>query len=269
MSKRLAILISCMMVAAAGIPAAAEDPFGPAKGKEGDKPAAKKGGEKGDDPFGGGAEKGGKGKDKGKGKDAFGGGAVFGEQDPEELAQKFGLDDDQKEKVSKLKALRDKATERYDKANEKKVAAAEEKLQKLLGANEKDRRVMAAKQQLMGFLKSVETNREKLTDQFDRKMFSLLKPEQRGKWNSPVLFDAMNKEFGALFLEPDQEQKLQTLCDAQAKRLSIPLNPEKHAKQLEGLHMVVYKSILNKKQRAEYRQAKAEAQKKNERGVRK
>lgn len=185
------------------------------------------------------------------------GAAVSFGDDVDALATKLELTDEQKEKFQKIKESREKALENYDKANEKKVAKAQETLQKLAGADQRDPRAADLRKQCDTFIKSVETNRQKLTDAHDGKMWALLKPEQRAKWNAPILTDEMTKEFGLLFLDATQEEKLQKLCEAQAKRLSVPLDPEKHASALDGIKMTVYKTILNKKQQGEYRQRKA------------
>jgi len=227
-----------------------EDPFAKEGAKEAGKPAKP---DKGD-PF---AKEGGKEVKRDK-KDPFGkgGGAVFGE-DLDGLAAQLELTDEQKEKLQKIKDSRDKAMERFEKANGKKVTIAEGKLQQLGNVDKRDRRAGDMRRQLEGFLQGVKASRDKLSDGYGRRMFALLTPEQKAKWNGPILTEELTKEFSLLFLEGKQQERLQKLCDAQAKRLSIPLNPEKHAKALDGLKLTVYRSILNRKQQAEYRQLKA------------
>jgi Spy/CpxP family protein refolding chaperone len=189
--------------------------------------------------------------------DPFAGAAAFGEN-LEDLDAKVTLTEEQKTKLKKLMETRDKTLAKFDKAYESRVQKAEERLSALRSRGEKNnRQVQNMRKQLEGFLKSVETKRSTLEGGYEKRMFALLKPEQRAKWNHPILQDALTKEFSLLFLDTKQEERLESLCKAQAKRLSVPLDPEKHAKSLEGLQMMVYRSILNKKQQLEYRKMKA------------
>jgi Spy/CpxP family protein refolding chaperone len=188
---------------------------------------------------------------------------AFGE-DLEALATKVGLSDDQKTKLQKLKEARDAELAKYDKANEPRVQKAQERLNQLTGKGEGDKakQIQSMRKQLEGFLKGVEAGRERLASGHDRKMFAVLTPEQRVKWNGPILKDAMTKEFSLLFLDTKQEERLEAFCNTQAKRLNLPLDPDKHAKSLEGLHLQVYRTILNKKQQAEYLKMRSSTEKK-------
>jgi Spy/CpxP family protein refolding chaperone len=190
-------------------------------------------------------------------KDPFGRAtSTFGEN-LDQLKEKLDLSDEQKEKLGKLIETRDKALEKYDKVNEPKAQKIEGRLSQLQGKGAKNKQVQGMRRQLEGYLKNIQTGRQRITDACEKRMFALLTPEQRAKWNTPILQDELTKEFSLLFLDTKQEERLENLCKAQAKRLSVPLDPEKHAKALDGLKLQVYRSILNKKQQFEYRKMKA------------
>ena len=274
MSKGLSILASWAVLAMVALPPCpAAEGFGdlPGEGKK-DKKAkpAKEGEGAQENPFGNKenkpGEKGDKPREKKK-KDVLGESPAFGD-DLEKLDSLVGLKDDQKEKLQALKDKRDKALEKFDAANARKITKLEAALGKTQGR--RDQETANLRRQVEGMLKSIETNRSRIEDGINRRMFSLLTPEQRAKWNLPILSDELTKEFSLMFLEGKQEEKLQALCKSQAKRLNIPLDPEKHAKALNGLKMQVYRSVLNKKQQVEYRKSKAPAKtERNREGVRK
>ena len=209
-----------------------------------------------DDPFGGKEKQGPKDKKAGEGPfGEKGASAGFG-SDLEQLNTVVGLTEIQKKKLAKLKEARDKNVERYDAANEPKIRKAEERLQKL-GGSKDDSRAGDARRRLEAFIKQAPAGRERLVLSYDRKMFAVLKPEQRAKWNTPILKEEVMKDFSLLFLEAKQEKKIDSLCAAQAKRLNIPLDPEKHGKSLDGFKRQIYRTVLNKKQKAQYRKMKA------------
>jgi Spy/CpxP family protein refolding chaperone len=188
----------------------------------------------------------------------FGKGAAFGD-DLAQLDSQLTLTDEQKKKLQEIKEKRDKALEKYDQLSEKRTSAVEKRLEQVRGR--KDREANNLRKQAEGFLKSVRAGRARLAAGYEKKMFAVLTPEQRAKWNTPVLTQAITNEFSLLFLEGKQEEKLQALCKAQAKRLSIPLDPEKHAEALLPIKRLVYRNILTKKQQAEYVKLKAPADK--------
>lgn len=186
--------------------------------------------------------------------DPFSKSVAFGD-DLGKVDSVVGLNDEQKKKLQDLKEQRDKALEKYDQTYQKRIAKAEAAMEKLHG--KKDREAGQVRKDVEGFLKSVQTNRAKLAEGYERRMFAVLTPEQRAKWNSPILTEEMTSEFSLLFLEGKQEERLQALCEAQAKRLSIPLDREKHAKSLDPIKRLAFKTILTKKQQAEYLKLKA------------
>ncbi len=205
-----------------------------------------------------GGEKGPRKRRPGKEESPFGKSAAFGD-DLSQLDSLVTLTEEQKKKLQEVKEKRDKAMEKFDQVSEKRIGRAEQALGKLRGR--KDREANNLRKQAEGFLKSVRAGRARLATGYEKKMFAVLTPEQRAKWNTPILTGEMTNEFSLLFLEGRQEERLQALCKAQAKRLSIPLDPEKHAEALLPIKRLVFRSVLTKKQQAEYVKLKAPASK--------
>lgn len=209
---------------------------------------------KADDPFGKGA--------------AGGAGATFGE-DLDALTTQLALTEDQKKKIEALKTSRDKALERWDKVNQPKLEAAQSRLERLPAGERRDPRVADMRRRLQAGIRSLQASRAKLAGGYERRMFAVLKPEQKAKWNAPILKEEMTKRFSLLFLEAKQTERLETLCSAQGRRLAVPLNVESeaHAKLIQSVEVQVFRSILNSKQKIEYRKLKASQNPRNrERG---
>lgn len=190
----------------------------------------------------------------------FGKSATFGD-DLEQVDSLVTLKDDQKKKLGEIKGQRDKALERYDQMYQPKVAKAEANLGKLRDKEGRDHRAAELCKRLETFLKSTRTNRQRRAEGYERRMFAVLTPDQRAKWNGPILTQEMIREFSGVSLEPKQEGKIETICKARAKRLTIPLDPEKHASALNPIKALICKSVLTKKQQAKYRRDSAPVRK--------
>jgi len=275
MKRCLTILTGFAFVAMlAGPQFAADNPFGDAA-DDGDKKADRGEKVKRDNPFGDAADAGEEGGGKREGRRRKGGkdGEGFAEEakpfgaDLDEIDSKVTLTDDQKEKLGKLKGSRGKMLEKWDATNQKKLDLCESRLAQLAGKDKKDRRVQSAYKQLTGMQKTLKASRARIEDGYAKRMFALLTPEQRSKWNAPILNAEMEKKFSLVLLEAAQQEKLGKLCEAQGKRLTVPLNPanEAQAKVFSLTEIQVFRTILNSQQKAEYRKQKAlEAQKKKE-----
>jgi Spy/CpxP family protein refolding chaperone len=269
MKRGMTVLVCLGVVWAAAAPAwsgegVAVEPEGPK-----DKPRRKERGRGKDkaklpakgDPFGEAEPMGGK-----KGRRGEKAGATFGD-DLDALKGQLSLSDEQMDKLGKIKAERDKTLARWDQVNQPKIERAETRLSQLAGKDKRDRRVGNARKQLEAGLKSLRAGRTRIEAGYERRMFAVLTPEQRGTWNGPLLTEEMTKEFSLVFLEGAQEEKIATLCNAQAKRLAVPVHPEQQANLLRSLKAQVYRSVLNSKQKAEYAKMKrAEAARKSSKG---
>jgi hypothetical protein len=153
-------------------------------------------------------------------------GVAFAE-DLDAVDAKVSLTDEQKARLRKLKELRDEA------------------LAKIHGTS--DSRARGA--------------REQIEAECEKEMFAVLTAEQRAKWNAPILLKEMTKEFELLFLTSDQQERIGNLCQAQAGRIAVPLDPKRHAKAIQAVMAMVYRNILTSEQRREY--ARFAATKKN------
>lgn len=107
--------------------------------------------------------------------DPFSKSVAFGD-DLGKVDSAVGLNDEQKKKLQDLKEQRDKALEKYDQTYQKRIAKAEAAMEKLHG--KKDREAGQVRKDVEGFLKSVQTNRAKLAEGYERRMFAVLTPEQ-------------------------------------------------------------------------------------------
>ena len=239
MRKGLYILAGLAVAAALAVPVFAGDneeggevKVKPVKGKE----KAPKGK---DDPFGGG----------GAAAPAFG-------EDLEQLNSTVTLTDDQKTRLGKIKEARAKALEKHDKTAEKTKTLIEGRLEKLKGKDTNDPQIQMARKRLERQLAGLDNERNAVAEGYEKRMFVVLTPEQRAKWNTPILKDEMMKEFSLVFLEDTQGEKIQALCETFAKRLNAPVDPVKNAKALEPLKSQVFRTVLNKKQQADYKKAK-------------
>lgn len=177
--------------------------------------------------------------------------------DLDALSTAVTLSEEQKKKLQFMKDACAKELAKYDKDNESRVTSAQGKLDKV--ASEKGDRADQARKEIKAYLDSIKMGRDAIIAASDKKMFAALTPEQRGKWNTPILKNEMIKEFSLVFLEPKQEERIGSFCAQQAKSLAQPLDVEKAAKSLDGLKGQVYKTILTPKQQAEYRKIKTPA----------
>ena len=139
-------------------------------------------------------------------------------EDLDAVDAKVSLTDEQKARLRKLKELRDEA------------------LAKIHGTS--DSRARGA--------------REQIEAECEKEMFAVLTAEQRAKWNAPILLEEMTKEFDLLFLTSDQQERIGNLCQAQARRIAVPLDPKRHAKAIQAVMAMVYRNILTSEQQREY-----------------
>jgi len=164
-----------------------------------------------------------------------------------ELGEKVGLTEQQKKKIGEMRAVRDKALERWDKANRKNFDAVKAQLDKLSAG--KGTRTCKA---IVGRLNAMRKAHASIATGYERKMFEVLTAEQRAKWNAPILSKLLMQEFSSLELSEAQTAKIDSACNARAKRCSFPLGGNTSAQTAASLKKYVYSSILTAKQRKEY-----------------
>jgi len=247
MKKGLYVLAGLAVLAAMTVPALAADDEGgevkvkPAQGKEKaakEKVVKEKAPKEKDDALPGAAAAG-----------AFG-------DDLEQLSSAVTLTDEQKTKLQKIKEARDKALEKHDKTAEKTRELIESRRKKLEGKDKNSPEIKMATERLAKQEAALETERNAVAEGFEKRMFAILTPEQRAKWNTPILKDEVMKEFSLVFLEDTQGEKIQGMCETFAKRLTAPVDPVRNPKAIDPLKAQVFRTVLTKKQQADYKKAK-------------
>jgi len=175
--------------------------------------------------------------------------------DMEKLDQQVTLTDQQKTKIPEMRKIRDKILANWDKVNRKKFDAMQAGLEKL-----KSRRDMRACKAIVTRIRSMSRSRAIIVSSNERKFFGVLTPEQRGKWNTPIVSQVILDEFQSLELSKEQIAKIETAVSAQAKRLAVPLGSGAPPTQVTGpIKKYVYTRILTAKQRKQYAAAKRQA----------
>jgi hypothetical protein len=172
--------------------------------------------------------------------------------DMETLDEKVTLTDQQKKKIPEMRALRDKILTNWDKVNRKKFDAMKAGLEKLT-----TRRQMRLCKTIVTQLRSLARARAAIVLSNERKFFGALTPEQRGKWNTPIVSQVLLDEFSSLELSKEQIAKIELAAGAQAKRLAVPLGSGPPPTQVTApIKKYVYTRILTTKQRKQYIVAK-------------
>ncbi len=172
--------------------------------------------------------------------------------DMETLDQKVTLTEQQKKKIPEMRALRDKILANWDKINQKKFDAMKARLEKLT-----TRREMRLCKTIVTQLQSMSRTRAAIVTSNERKFFGTLTPEQRGKWNAPIVSQVLLDEFSSLELSKEQIAKIESAAGAQAKRLAVPLGSGAPPTQVTApIKKYVYTRILTAKQRKQYAIAK-------------
>ncbi|MBL7221220.1 MAG: hypothetical protein ISS69_13965 [Phycisphaerae bacterium] len=167
--------------------------------------------------------------------------------DMEKLDQKVTLTDQQKTKIPAMRTLRDKALENWDKVNRKKFDAMKAKLEKLSALRD-----MRTCKTIVTQMQSLSRTRASFITSHEQKFFRILTPQQRGKWNAPILSQILLDEFSSLDMSKEQTAKVETASNAQAKHLAAPLSANVPALITEPMKKYVYTRILTAKQRKEY-----------------
>lgn len=177
--------------------------------------------------------------------------------DLEKLKTQLALTDQQHTKLREMRQARDQALERWDNANRRKIEAMNAQLAKTKNAR--------ARKAIESQLKAIDRGRAMLAANHERRMFAILKPDQKAKWNGPIFFDAVMGEFRSLNLSEKQEATIRKLCDARGRAQNAPVTAETHKSTINGLKRQVFQSVLTQKQRKAYARDKAPVRRADER----
>ena len=167
--------------------------------------------------------------------------------DMAKLTSTVGLTEAQAEKLQALKADRDAALTKWDELNQKRISAIEQKLAKLRGGKSAKARGQLERQR-----KGLQAGRATVAASHERKMFGVLAREQRGKWNGPVLAEAVLKEFSKDKLDAKQTEKVRQICTVRGEGISAPVDPVKHETTFKAVKRQVYSTVLTAAQRQQY-----------------
>jgi len=168
-----------------------------------------------------------------------------------QLDEKVTLTEQQKKKIAETRAIRDKTLERWNKANRKKFDTIKAKLEKLKPV--KGNKTCKA---IVGRLNVMRKAHAGIASGYERKLFAVLTPDQRSKWNAPILRELIEQEFSAMELTEAQTAKITTACKARAKRCTLPVAAGNSKQITESMKKYVYTSVLTTKQRKAYAAAK-------------
>ena len=168
-------------------------------------------------------------------------------KDMEKLTSKVGLTEEQQRKIQDLKATRDTALGRWDAANQKKMAAIEERLAGSSGGKSAKSRKRLERQ-----LKDLKGGRETLAGMYERRMFAVLTQEQRGAWNGRALAEGVLKDLSRLNLDDKQTKQVRQLCMARGQRVPMPVDAARHESIFKAVEKQVYSTILTPDQRKDY-----------------
>jgi hypothetical protein len=176
--------------------------------------------------------------------------------DIDALRADLELTEQQVTKILGIREKRDAAMAKWDETQEKRKAQIEEKLPGLMGKEN-----TRLREQAEAYLKALPLARARASAPYDKKMFVVLTPAQRGKWNSPVLRDAAIKEFSSPVLSGDQDVKLAAVCEKLGKTQSTPVSAVTHPSLMASLYKEVYLKVLDKYQQKSYKDVKMEEMK--------
>ena len=178
--------------------------------------------------------------------------------DMAKLTAVVGLTEAQQKQIEQRKAERDESVTKWDAANQKKMAAIRDRMAKL---SSKSRSRAALDRQL----KLLEGGRSRLLATHARNIHGVLNRQQRGKWNGPLLAEAVLKEFRAQKLEPSQVKKIHELCQKRGEGVIAPVDDKRHEVTFKGVKQQAYAMVLTPAQRREYTAAKKPAPRKGQR----
>jgi len=167
--------------------------------------------------------------------------------DMDKLDEKVGLTEQQKKKITEMRTARDKVLERWNKANRKRFDTIKAHLDKLKPV--KGNKTCKA---IVGRLNALRKAHAGIAAGYERKLFAVLTPEQRTKWNAPILCELLKEEFSAMELTEVQTAKITAACNARAKRSTLPMAEGRSKQITESMKKYVYTSVLTAKQRKAY-----------------
>jgi len=157
-------------------------------------------------------------------------------------------DQQQADLKAKIKA-RDTALEEWTKANGDKLKAADEAAKKAREAKDKD-----AIKKTGDELKTLQTERTKITDQFETDVQAILTAEQKAAWAGFRVYRAAMMRYKKVNPSEEQTAKIKAACDQAAKEIGEVKADEKAAAKAKNeiqakLQKNIEETILTAEQR--------------------
>ena len=156
-----------------------------------------------------------------------------------EMATTVKVNEKQAKLLLAIQTAMDKALAKWDKASEKKIAAAEAKIEKTKNAKRKARLELE--------LRHFKSGRDRLEAGFQRRAVSVLKPDQRGEYFGPKLWSAISQEFAAVGLDEAQEAKALKICKGLARTAGS--DPTTNRTLKDRAYRMVASNVLTKEQK--------------------
>jgi len=173
------------------------------------------------------------------------------------LAKQVGLDEKQVAKLTALRKRRDEALAKQDQADRKRIESMQARIDR--AKRDSDRQRLT--RELDRSTERIQRTLAALAAQHERTMFFILTPDQKAKWNAPILQSEVEKLFASLGLTDTQKEQIQALCEAQAKRLSVPASSQTAGYTIKSLASQVSLRVLTREQRAQYAKDRADRSK--------
>jgi hypothetical protein len=167
--------------------------------------------------------------------------------DVEKLTRTVALTEEQQKSITALKATRDAALAKWDETHQKRIAAIQEQLGKLKGKRDARARSALERQR-----KVLESGRATVLQTHERGMFAVLTREQRGRWNGPILAEAVLKEYARIKLDDAQKSKVRDLCRTRGEGVAAPVDPKRHEATFKAVKQQTLATVLTAAQRKEY-----------------
>ena len=171
-----------------------------------------------------------------------------------EMAKVAKLDKKQQEKLLAIQNVKEAALEKWDQKNEKKLARAEDTIERTKSDRKRERLELQ--------LKKFEARRKALAAKHDRMALGILKKEQIIVWNGHRLWEEVSLEFEFLDLDEHQQAKGKEICNKIAGKIKgkRPIAENERVRQMAIVR--ISKKVLTPEQRKEF--AREQRKKKRE-----
>lgn len=164
-----------------------------------------------------------------------------------EMARAGKLSATQQQTLLAVQTAMENALDDWDRTNKNRIAATEQSIQKA-----KNQRTKA---QLQKQLERVKAGRQTLTASYHRRALQMLTSRQRGEYNGPKLWDAVQKTFGAVKLDAAQIEKALNICKSIARASTQDVTKSKTLPKQATSR--IYSQVLTREQKKEYAKSRS------------